>query len=653
MTPTKTFRFCILLFALFCHSLCIFAQYPVKIHSHNDYTRISPFYEAYAQKVYSIEIDMYYLNNTFYVCHDEEDINPDKTFESLYLKPLQFLYHTNGGKPWPDTTRPLQLMLEIKSNNADDYLNALTRNYLQQHPEIFDPAQNPNAVRIVITGHIPSPDKFSRYPEYILFDGDLNIEYTPEQLSRVGLFSMNFKSLSSWNGKGSLTREDKEKVSAAIKKAHSLGKEIRFWGSPDNLTTWNTFHNMGVDYINTDRVEDCARFFSDWHNKTYVIADNLPADTTAKVTRTELLDKTTHDFAGFRNNKLQITERIPLYNPSYRNDGADKPVKNVIFLIGDGMGLAQVSAADRINNGLNILLMKFLGLISTSSLDAFTTDSAGAGSALSTGRPTANRHICANDSGEIYPQITDFFCKIGKDCGVVTLGDIADATPASFYGHNKERNNAEALTRELLTGKLTLLAGSGMKNFTNRQDKLNLAAELQEKGYRFLRNSDSIRADMGRVICIDEAMSRPTENDNLDLLARTTRNAIELLDKHNPNGFFLMIEGAKIDYAGHSNCFPASVVETLGFDKAVAEALKFADSNGETLVIVTGDHETGGLTLIDGNNETGAITACYMTDDHTPIMLPVYAYGPQAHKLIGKYKNYELPRKIMKIIQCH
>ena len=651
MKPIKELRFCIFLFALFCLNLYAVAQYPVKIHSHNDYTRTAPFYEAYSQKAYSIEADMYYLNDTFYVCHDKKDINPDKTFESLYLKPLQFLYHTNNGQAWPDAKRPLQLMLEIKSNNADDYLNALIHNYLQKHPDIFDPKCNPNAVRIVITGNIPSPAEFSRYPEYILFDGDLNLEYTPEQLSRVGLFSMNFHSLSAWNGKGSLTRTDKAKVSAAIEKAHELGKEIRFWGAPDNITTWNTFYHLGVDYINTDHVAYCAKFFSDWHNKTYVIADKISTDATSQITRTTLLDKATHDFSGFRNDKLQLTRRVPLYKASHRNDGADKPVKNVILLIGDGMGLAQVSAADRINNGLNILLMKFLGLISTSSADAFTTDSAGAGSALSTRRPTANRHICADDNGECYPQITDFFCALGKDCGVVTLGNIADATPASFYGHNKERDNAEALTQELLDGKLTLLVGSGINNFTEREDGVNLISELQKKEYRFLRDVDSLYSDTGKAICIDEEMNRPTENDNLDLLARSTRNAIGLLDRHNPDGFFLMIEGAKIDYAGHSNCFPASIVETLGFDKAVGEALKFADSNGETLVIVTGDHETGGLTLIDGNNETGGITACYMTDDHTPIMLPVYAYGPQADKLIGKYQNYELPLKIMKIMQ--
>ena len=112
-----------------------------------------------------------------------------------------------------------------------------------------------------------------------------------------------------------------------------------------------------------------------------------------------------------------------------------------------------------------------------------------------------------------------------------------------------------------------------------------------------------------------------------------------------------MVEGAKIDYAGHAKYFPGSILETLSFDKAVGEALKFADQNGETLVIVTGDHETGGLTLIDGDLATRHITAYYVTDDHTPIMIPVFAYGPQSDKFIGKYMNYEIHQKIQSIIK--
>jgi alkaline phosphatase len=112
-----------------------------------------------------------------------------------------------------------------------------------------------------------------------------------------------------------------------------------------------------------------------------------------------------------------------------------------------------------------------------------------------------------------------------------------------------------------------------------------------------------------------------------------------------------MVEGAKIDYAGHSDCFPASVIEQLGFDLAVAEALKFADSNGETLVVVTADHETGGLTILDGDLESGHILAVYNSDDHTPTVVPVFAYGPGSHAFMGTYMNVEIPRTIKKLVR--
>lgn len=176
-------------------------------------------------------------------------------------------------------------------------------------------------------------------------------------------------------------------------------------------------------------------------------------------------------------------------------------------------------------------------------------------------------------------------------------------------------------------------------------------AELQKEGYQVVTEVADIKADGKKTICIDEEMEKAAEAKTIGLLAETTARSIDKLSKSSSEGFFLMVEGAKIDYAGHSNCFPGSIVETLSFDMAVAEALKFADKNGETLVIVTGDHETGGLTLIDGSNETGYMTALYVTDDHTPIMLPVFTYGPQANKFIGKYANYEIARKIKALMK--
>lgn len=632
--------------ALFGGAAVANAQFPALLHSHNDYVRTMPFYEAYSQHIYSIECDMFFKDGKLLIGHDLEDLRPDFTFERFYLNPIVELYKMNGGKPYADSDAGLQLMVEIKSNNTEAYMKEFVK-LIKRYPEVFDPARNSNACRIVVTGQYePSPDKFDQYPEYILFDGDINANYTESQLKRVAMFSVNFRAYSIWNGKGTLINAEKAKVEAVIAKAHALGKPIRFWGAPDGITAWNTFLNMGIDYINTDHPAQCAEFFSRWNTKNYVISADSHADQNTTVIRNDRLDKITRSFSGFKNDKMQLTERQSIYTPTYLNDGADKPVKNVILLIGDGMGLNEVVATDRVNDGLSMFLMKYFGLSQTTSADAFTTDSAAGGSALATGVSTSNRHISANEDGTPNESLSEFFDALGKAVGVVTLGNMADATPAAFYAHYTERDSADIITRDLLKGHLTLLAGSGINEFTKRNDGVDLIGELNKKGYRFIRSIDEINTEKGKTICIDEAMGEGAEVSNLDLLARTTRQSIEKLQSAGKDGFFLMIEGAKIDYAGHSQYFPGCILETLSFDKAIAEALRFADTNGETLVIVTADHETGGLVLIDGDKATGAVVGYFLTNDHTPVPVPVFTYGPQAHRFIGKQLNTEICHKI-------
>lgn len=620
------------------------AQYPVLLHSHNDYTRTMPFYEAYSQHIYSIECDMFYVNGKFLVGHDQKDLRDDVTFDRLYLEPLINVYRLNGGKPYADSDAAIQLMVEIKSNNTDAYMKAFVAK-IKKHPDVFDPKVNPNACRIVVTGQYePTPDKFAQYPEYISFDGDFNTSYTADQLKRVAMFSVNFADYSIWNGKGTLIAKENVAVQQLIDKAHSFKKPIRFWGAPESLTAWNTFLTMGVDYINTDHPAQCAEFFSNWGSKNYVIGAKANSD--HKVIRNDRLDKITRNFSGFQDDKMQLSERQPIYTPTYLNDGADKPVKNVILLIGDGMGLNQVVATDRVNGGLTMFMMKHFGISQTSSNDAFTTDSAAGGSALATGVATNNRHISANADGTPNPSLTDHFIGLGKSVGVVSLGNAVDATPATYYAHNTERDSSDAITRDLLKSPITLLAGSGIREFTHRKDGIDMIKALNDKGFRFVRNINEINAQPGKVVCIDDEMDKAANVDNLDYLARTTNESIKKLQSVKNDGFFLMVEGAKIDYAGHSQYFPGCILETLSFDKAIAEALKFADSNGETLVIVTADHETGGLTLIDGDNHTGHVVGYYLTNDHTPVTVPVFAYGPQSQHFMGKQLNTEICNKI-------
>lgn len=620
------------------------AQPPVLIHSHNDYAQRVPFYQAYAQQVSSIEADVFLHDGQLLVGHDVEDLRADMTFEALYVEPIVTLFARNGGRAFRDSDQTLQLMVELKSE-TDPTLRAVAA-LLGRWPEVFDPEVNPAAVRVAVTGRVPAPEAFDRYPRFLGFDGAWDADYTPEQLERIALISTNFRDFSQWNGKGTIIPAEKERLEQVIDRAHEQSKPVRFWNAPEGTTVYYTFYDMGIDYINTDKPEVCAAFFADFGNKNFRIGERRTAS--SGVTGTKRLDRTTRDFRGFQNDKLQLSEGIDTYRPTHRNDGGKGRIRNVIFLIGDGMGLSQITAAAYANCGLTLMNFNYIGLQRNNALGAFTTDSAAGGSALATGERHANRHISMTEQGEAVPSLSDWFRGKGPPVGVVTLGNAVDATPTAFYGHSVERDNADELTRCLLDTPVDLLCGSGIRQFTERGDGIDLIGELS-KSYRFVRSIDEINAAEGRVVCIDERMDEAAEESNLGLLAEATRAAIDKLQERGDKGFFLMVEGAKIDYAGHSRCLPGSVIEMLGFDLAVAEALKFADENGQTLVVVTADHETGGLVLLDGDEQSGRIMGVYTTDDHTPAMLPVFAYGPGADRFCGTYLNTEIARRIREL----
>lgn len=620
------------------------AQPPVLIHSHNDYAQRVPFYQAYAQQVSSIEADVFLHDGQLLVGHDVEDLRADMTFEALYVEPIVTLFARNGGRAFRDSDQTLQLMVELKSE-TDPTLRAVAA-LLGRWPEVFDPEVNPAAVRVAVTGRVPAPEAFDRYPRFLGFDGAWDADYTPEQLERIALISTNFRDFSQWNGKGTIIPAEKERLEQVIDRAHEQGKPVRFWNAPEGTTVYYTFYDMGIDYINTDKPEVCAAFFADFGNKNFRIGERRTAS--SGVTGTKRLDRTTRDFRGFQNDKLQLSEGIDTYRPTHRNDGGKGRIRNVIFLIGDGMGLSQITAAAYANCGLTLMNFNYIGLQRNNALGAFTTDSAAGGSALATGERHANRHISMTEQGEAVPSLSDWFRGKGLPVGVVTLGNAVDATPTAFYGHSVERDNADELTRCLLDTPVDLLCGSGIRQFTERGDGIDLIGELS-KNYRFVRSIDEINAAEGRVVCIDERMDEAAEESNLGLLAEATRAAIDKLQERGDKGFFLMVEGAKIDYAGHSRCLPGSVIEMLSFDLAVAEALKFADENGQTLVVVTADHETGGLVLLDGDEQSGRIMGVYTTDDHTPAMLPVFAYGPGADRFCGTYLNTEIARRIREL----
>ncbi len=624
-------------------------QLPIIYHSHNDYNRTVPFWEAYSQHCASIEADVFLQDGEILVAHNRKDVTAERSLRKMYIEPIVKTFRENGGRMWKGSDDRLQLVVDLKTGESLPGVIALAEEY----PDVFT---TENGVKIVITGDEPAPEDFGKWPSWLWFDGDFKdgkLNYTPEQLKRIAMISTDFRKFArNWNGKGRMINSELEAVTKAIETAHEAGKPIRFWDAPEGTTAYFTLHKLGVDFFNTDYPAQCALFFSNWTNKNFRIGRHAVQ---AGVTGTKRLDKATRDFQGFQNEKMQLSKGIEVYSPTYRNDASNKKIKNVIFLIGDGMGLGQIlSGAYANGRDLSMLRMKMMGLQFYNPNDDFIGDSASGGSALATGEISWTRHIAANEDGSVeYPNLCDYFHALGKATGVVTLGDLADATPSVFYAHTAERDSIEKVTRYLATNKsLDLLAGSGTDYFEDpREDGFDLLAAVKANGFNYTHDALSTNSIPGRVICADQRMREYAREETLGFLADITRESIAKMQSMSRKGFFLMVEGAKIDYAGHSDCLPASIIETLSFDLAVAEALKFADSNGETLVVVTADHETGGLTILDGDLATGHVLAVYNSDDHTPSALPVFAYGPGSQHFTGTYMNIEIPRTIKRLVK--
>src|SRR5690606_2292876 len=295
------------------------------------------------------------------------------------------------------------------------------------------------------------------------------------------------------------------------------------------------------------------------------------------------------------------------------------PVQNVILLIGDGNGLSQISAAVLANGGETTLTqLKSIGFIKTASSDDFTTDSAAAGTALATGQKTYNRSIGMGDNREPILNITEFLDKREFLSGCITTDRMVGATPSSFYAHQLDRDHTQEIAADLLKSKLSLFIGGGKADFDQ---------DFSAKGFTILDNIDAIgNSTANKVGLFISEHGVPSYLDGRgNQLAVATRNGLQFLEsKDKP--FFLMVEGAKIDSYAHANNVAGVVTEGIDFDTAITEAIAFADRTGNTLVVITADHETGGMTLPQGNLEDSMVEGDFTTDDHTASMVPIFAY---------------------------
>jgi alkaline phosphatase len=325
------------------------------------------------------------------------------------------------------------------------------------------------------------------------------------------------------------------------------------------------------------------------------------------------------------------------------NNGSDQP-KNIILLIGDGMGVAQITAALTVaGSPMHIESLPVGGLTLTSSYDRYITDSGAAGTAIATGVKTRNGVIGMNHDSIPVPNITEIASENGLATGILSTSSVTHATPAAFVAHVISRNNQEDIAAFFLDGSVDVFMGGGLRFFNDRRDGLNLVDSLNSKGFEVVTSPEELAMiSKGKVagLFYDNHMPAAGEGRSISL-AEMTKKAIEILSE-NEKGFFLMVEGSMIDWAGHDNDTEYMLQETRDFDEAVGEALAFAAADGNTLVIATADHETGGMTLTGGNLNERIVTASWSTTGHTAAMVPVFAYGAGAEKFGGIMENTEL-----------
>lgn len=318
--------------------------------------------------------------------------------------------------------------------------------------------------------------------------------------------------------------------------------------------------------------------------------------------------------------------------------------KNVILVIGDGMGAAHFSAARIIRgDAFRIGTMPVVGLTATSPADRTVTDSAAAATAYSTGFRTNYEMLGVDPSGTPHQTLLELAESEGRSTGLVTTAAFYDATPASFAAHSLHRKRYPEVIAGMLQSGADLIVGSGLQKFGT--DGIPPLAEMTAKnGYVVESTLDGIRrSPAAKVLALFEGQTNDAEFPNAKL-ADLTRVAIERLST-DPDGFFLLVESEGTDTGSHNNNSIAVQAAVTAVDEVAGVALDFAARDGNTLVIVTGDHETGGLRISEARD--GSFRMEWSTTEHTASAVPLFAFGPGAERFAGFHDNFEVGRLLL------
>ncbi|MEX0685687.1 MAG: alkaline phosphatase [Balneolales bacterium] len=336
------------------------------------------------------------------------------------------------------------------------------------------------------------------------------------------------------------------------------------------------------------------------------------------------------------------------------NENNNTP-KNIILLVGDGMGITQIAATEYAVGNLNITSMPYSGAIFTHSSNRRVGDSAAGATTLASGYKTNNGMLGMTPDGSPLQSIAHYANELGKSTALLSTCRVTHATPAGFGVHHESRGDEFIIAGKYVDSGIDMILGAGSNYFIpeseggRREDERNLFTEMQEKGYHVIDDENNIDQILGqdKVIALIEGQDLDRYPERGDQMNRLTKSALEQLSQ-NPEGFFMMIEGSMIDWGSHDNDIDFTINELTDFDNVLGDVLEFARNDGNTLVVVTADHETGGLTLHNGEGPEG-IEYQWATGGHSAAPVPIYSYGPSAEIFSGLYDNTQVARKMFSL----
>ena len=333
--------------------------------------------------------------------------------------------------------------------------------------------------------------------------------------------------------------------------------------------------------------------------------------------------------------------------------------KNIIFLIGDGMAAPQITSGLFFHKKLAVEKFKVLGLHKTWSANKIVTDSAAGGTALACGVKTNNGMVGMTPDKTPKKSALELAKENGKATGIVATVVIPHATPAAFTAHVDARYKYNEIAEQQANLGLDLIVGGGLKHFLPdflpggaRKDGKNLIAQLR-MSMPVVQTFDAFmklgKTPKAAAFLASKHLPRAGERDYN--LGQITEKSIEILNR-NKNGFFLMVEGSQIDFEGHNNDHAKVMNELMDFDKAVKVAYEFAQKDKNTLVVVTGDHETGGLTLIGKKYKRAqSPDRNFSSEYHSAEIVPVFAHGPSAQNFAGIQDNTDIGKKLKELVK--